>query len=75
MAILQINLHRRVYLDILIDADLVTFTEEILHGKLHFLCRTISNTSLQFMLSLFFNFCFIGHHHDFGGILLNCSVM
>ena len=41
------------------NADLVTFTEEILDGKLHFLCSVsdinLLNKSLQTMLTLALN--------------------
>ena len=33
-----------------IHADLVTFTEEILHGKLHFLCSEISLSIVIYIL-------------------------
>ena len=40
-------------------ADLVTFTEEILNGKLHFLC------SVCFSILLFSSDIPIWHNHDF----------
>ena len=37
-----------MWLDLLFSADLVTFTEEILNGKVHFLCSVWSDVELGF---------------------------
>ena len=36
-----------MWLNAQFSADLVTFTEEILNGKLHFLCSVIRRSSLE----------------------------
>ena len=42
------------------SADLVTFTEESLHGKLHFLCSETSFVKLCFYINLvLFEYIFI----------------
>ena len=46
------------------DGDLVTFTEEVLNGKLHFLCSAKLNKYLKYLMMLVylrFVYCIMLH--------------
>ena len=44
---MQLSLHKKMKFSTKEPADLVTFTEEILNGKLHFLCSVYSPQSIE----------------------------
>ena len=39
--------HTHIHLETQETADLATFTEEILNGKLHFLCRVVDDCAIS----------------------------